>query len=160
MARKVMVRSTGPAGLERIELKRLTERIGWLFSLLQEAVAAQVPAVAGTWAPLIDVAETTNAINVRIELPGVSASQIKVGLNGDKLRVCGEKKKKTPRQRIISHHCSERSYGHFDRVIPLRWTIDIQKATAELANGVLLVRLPKLEDRRGAEFKIPIIQKD
>ena len=160
MARKVMVRSTGPAGLERIELKRLTERIGWLFSLLQEAVAAQVPAVAGTWAPLIDVAETTNAINVRIELPGVSASQIKVGLNGDKLRVCGEKNKKTPRQRIISHHCSERSYGHFDRVIPLRWTIDIQKATAELANGVLLVRLPKLEDRRGAEFKIPIIQKD
>jgi len=70
MVKKVMVRSVGPAGLERIELKRLTERVEWLSSLLQEAVAAQTPAIAGTWAPSVDVCETTKAINVRIELPG------------------------------------------------------------------------------------------
>jgi HSP20 family protein len=158
--KKAMVRSVGPAGLERIELKRLTERIGWLFSLLQEAVAAQVPSVAGTWAPLVDVCETTKAIDVRIELPGVNAAQIKLGLNGDKLRISGDKKKKAPRQRILSHHCSERTYGHFDRVIPLRWSIDTSNARAELLNGVLLIHLPKLTDRRGSEFRIPIIQKD
>ena len=39
--KRVMVKSVGPAGLERIELQRLTERIGWLFSLLQEAAAVQ-----------------------------------------------------------------------------------------------------------------------
>ena len=155
-----MVRSVGSAGLERIELKRLSERIGWLSSLLQEAVAAQTPAVAGTWAPPVDVCETTKAISVRIELPGVSAAQVRVGLNGNKLRIYGEKKKKSLRQRIVSHHCSERNYGHFDRVIPLRWSIDISGATAELSNGMLLVQLPKLKDRRGSEFKIPIIQKD
>jgi len=160
MVRKVMVRSVGSAGLERIELKRLTERIEWLFSLLQEAVAAQTPAVAGTWAPSIDVCETTKAIEVRIELPGVTAAQIRVGLNGNKLRVYGEKKKKALRLKVVSHHCSERSYGHFDRVIPLRWPIDISSASAELSNGMLLVRLPKLKDRRGSEFKIPIVQKD
>jgi HSP20 family molecular chaperone IbpA len=160
MGKRVMVRSVGSAGLERIELKRLSERIGWLSSLLQEAVAAQTPAVAGTWAPPVDVCETTKAISVRIELPGVSAAQVRVGLNGNKLRIYGEKKKKSLRQRIVSHHCSERSYGHFDRVIPLRWSIDISGATAELSNGMLLVQLPKLKDRRGSEFKIPIIQKD
>jgi HSP20 family protein len=159
-AKKAMVRSVGAAGLERIELKRLTERVEWLFTLLQEAVAAQTPAIAGTWAPTVDVCETTNAIDVRIELPGVAVAQVKVGLNGNKLRICGEKKKKIARQRIVSHHCSERSYGHFDRVIPLRWSIDIGAATAELSNGMLLVHLPKLKDRRGSEFKIPIIQKD
>ena len=155
-----MVRSVGSAGLERIELKRLSERIGWLSSLLQEAVAAQTPAVAGTWAPPVDVCETSQAVNIRIELPGVSAAQVRVGLNGNKLRIYGEKKKKSLRQRIVSHHCSERSYGHFDRVIPLRWSIDISGATAELSNGMLLVQLPKLKDRRGSEFRIPIIQKD
>ena len=160
MGKRVMVRSVGSAGLERIELKRLSERIGWLSSLLQEAVAAQTPAVAGTWAPPVDVCETMKAISVRIELPGVSAPQVRVGLNGNKLRIYGEKKKKSLRQRIVSHHCSERSYGHFDRVIPLRWSIDISGATAELSNGMLLVQLPKLKDRRGSEFKIPIIQKD
>jgi HSP20 family protein len=99
-------------------------------------------------------------IDVRIELPGVTIGQVRVGLNGNKLRICGEKKKRAARQRVISHHCTERTYGHFDRVIPLRWSIDISAATAELSNGMLLVHLPKLKERRGSEFKVPIIQKD
>src|SRR6476646_9356487 len=129
-----MVKNIGPAGLERIELKRLTERVGRLFSVLQEASQEQVPVVAGLWLPPVDVCETADAICVRIELPGVSASQIKIGLNSSKLRVYGEKKKRSPRQRIVSHLCSERSYGHFNRIVPVRWTISVKDATAELGN--------------------------
>ena len=157
--KRVMVRSIGPAGLERIELKRLTERIGWLFSLLQEAAAAQTPTTAGTWSPAVDVCETTKAIHVRIEVPGVTAAQIRVGLNGNQLRVCGDKKKRAVRQRIASHHCSERIYGHFERVVPIRWPIDVKGATAELSKGILLICLPKLKDRRGSEVSIPITEK-
>ena len=91
-------------------------------------------------------------------LPGVRAEQIKLGLTNTQLRICGEKKKSVPRNRIISHLCSERSYGHFSRTVPLRWTLSVREATAELSNGVLIVHLPKLKDRRGAEFKIPIKQ--
>jgi HSP20 family protein len=152
-----MVKSVGPAGLERIELKRLTERVGRLFSVLQEAAEAQIPAIAGAWAPSVDVCETASAICVRIELPGVAANQIKIGLNSNKLRVYGEKKRNS-RQRIVSHLCSERSYGHFDRVVPLRWTISVKDATAELVNGMVLVNLPKIKDRRGSEFKVPITE--
>lgn len=155
-----MVKSVGPAGLERIELKRLTERIGRLFSVLQEAAEAQMPAIAGTWAPSVDVCETTTAICIRVELPGVNASQIKIGLNSSKLRVYGEKKKRNPRQRIVSHLCSERNYGHFNRVVPLRWTISVKDATAELANGMLRINLPKIKDRRGSEFRVPIVEMD
>ena len=151
-----MVKNIGPAGLERIELKRLMERVGQLFSVLQEAAEEHMPAIAGAWVPPVDVCETANAICIRIELPGVNASQIKIGLNSSKLRVYGEKKKRNPRQRIVSHLCSERSYGHFNRVVPLRWTISVKNATAELINGVLLINLPKIKDRRGSEFKVPI----
>jgi len=151
-----MVKSVGAAGLERIELKRLTERIGRLFSVLQEATEAQVPAIAGAWAPPVDLCETANAICVRIELPGVTASQIKIGLHSNKLRICGEKKKRRSRQRIVTHLCSERSYGQFNREVPLRWTISVKDATAELANGVLTIHLPKIKDRRGSEFRVPI----
>jgi HSP20 family protein len=153
-----MVKNVGPAGLERIELKRLTERVGRLFSVLQEATQEQVPVVAGGWLPPVDVCETVDAILVRIELPGVSAAQIKIGLNSSKLRVYGEKKKRNPRQKIVSHLCSERSYGHFNRVVPLRWTISVKEATAELGNGMLLINLPKIKDRRGSEFKVPILE--
>jgi HSP20 family protein len=155
-----MVKSVGSAGLERIELKRLTERLGRLFSMLQEAAEAQLPAIAGTLAPPVDVCETSDAICIRIELPGVSASQIKLGLNSNKLSIHGEKKKRNTRQRIVSHLCSERSYGHFDRVVPLRWTISVKDATAELANGMLLINLPKIKDRRGSEFRVPITEKE
>lgn len=151
-----MVKSVGAAGLERIELKRLTERIGKLYSVLHEAAESEVTPLAGAWTPAVDVCETAEAICIRIEVPGVSASQIRIALNSDKIRIYGEKKKRTPRQRIISHLCSERNYGRFNRVVPLRWTISVQDSRAELKNGVLLIHLPKLKDRRGAEFRIPI----
>src|SRR2546421_13103850 len=144
-----MVKNVGAAGLERIELKRLTDRVGRLFAMLQEAAQEQLPAVVGAWVPPVDVCETANAICIRIELPGVSASQIKIGLNSNKLRLYGEKKKRSPRQRIVSHLCSERSYGHFNRVVRLRWTISVKDATAELSNGMLVINLPKTKERRG-----------
>lgn len=155
-----MVKSVGAAGLERIELQRLTERIGRLFSVLQEAAEAQLPAVAGAWSPPVDLCETAKVIYVRIELPGVRAAHVKIGLNSSKLRISGEKKKRQTRHRIVSHLCSERAYGSFNRVVPLRWTISVKDATAELSKGVLVIRLPKTQDRRGSEFRIPITEEE
>jgi HSP20 family protein len=143
-------------GLKRIELERLRDGVGRLYAALQEATEAEVPVAGVSWAPPVDLCETKNDITVRVELPGVTASHIKVGLTNTHLRICGEKKKRASRHRIVSHLCSERSYGHFSRVLPLRWTVNVSEATAELTNGVLIIRLPKQKDRRGAEFKIPI----
>jgi len=153
-----MVKNVGPAGLERIELHRLMERVGRLFSVLQEAAQEQVPAIAGAWVPPVDVCETSDAVCLRIELPGVSASQIKIGLSSNKVRIYGEKKKRNPRQRIVSHLCSERGYGHFNRVVPVRWTISVTGAKAELSNGMLFINLPKIKDRRGSELRVPITE--
>jgi HSP20 family molecular chaperone IbpA len=36
----------------------------------------------------------------------------------------------------------------------------VQDASAELENGILMVRFPKIEDRRGAEFMIKVADKD
>jgi HSP20 family protein len=151
-----MIKAAQATGLERLELERLRDRVGRLFDALQEATLTDAPATPGAWSPPVDMCETAEAVTVRIELPGVASSQIKVGLTSTHLRVCGEKKRRTPRARIISHLCSERSYGHFSRTVPLRWTIDVREATADLVNGILTVRLPKRRDRRGAEFRVTI----
>jgi len=147
-------------GLKRIELERLRDGVGRLYASLQEATEAEVPLAGPAFAPPVDLCETKNDITVRIELPGIAASQIKVGLSNTHLRICGQKKKRAPRNRIISHLCSERSYGLFSRVLPLRWTINVGEATAELSGGVLIVRLPKRRDRRGSEFQVPIKEND
>jgi HSP20 family protein len=150
------MRAVVATGLEALEIKRLRDRIGRLFATLQEAVEADAPLATGAWSPPVDVCETERLISVRIELPGVTADQIKIGLTSSKLRIWGTKKKRVSRQRIVSHLCSERSYGNFSRIVHLRWTINIRETRAELANGVLIIRLPKTRDRRGTEFRVPI----
>jgi HSP20 family protein len=151
-----MIKPARATGLERLELQRLRDRVGRLFAALQEATVAEDPLASETWAPPVDLCETGKAVIVRVELPGVSADQIKIGATNTQLRIWGEKKRRKPRNRIISHLCSERMYGKFTRLVPLRWTVSVQDATAELENGILVVIFPKIEDRRGVEFRIPI----
>jgi HSP20 family protein len=150
----------GAAGLQRLEIQQLRERVGRLFEALQEAVEGDDPFASGTWAPPVDLCEAEDAIHVRVELPGVPADAIKIGLTSAQLRVYGEKPRRVARRRITSHHCSERRYGRFSRIVPLRWPISVRNATAELVNGLLIIRLPKLSDRRGGEFKIPVVDKN
>ena len=95
-------------------------------------------------------------IIVRVELPGVSADQIKIGLCNTKMRIWGEKKRRPARRRIMSYLCSERSYGKFGRIVPLRCTFSVKDVTAHMKNGVLHIHLPKIEDRRGNEVVITV----
>ncbi len=144
-------------GLERIELERLRDRVGQLFSALQAAAEDVGVPVPGAWLPPVDLCESTEVVTVRIELPGVIAEQVELVLTGTQLRISGRKVRSLPRGRIV-HLCSERSYGQFSRVVPLRWPVRVNEAIAELRNGVLTVLLPKLKERRGAELKIPITE--
>jgi HSP20 family protein len=141
--------------LERVELERLRARVERLFVALQEASEMEALDAPGAWLPPVDLCESPSCVTVEVELPGLRAEAVEVTLTNEHLRVSGRRRKGAPRG-VISHLCSERSYGNFTRTIPLRWPIRTAGATAELKNGVLTVRLPKLEDRRGSEFKIKV----
>lgn len=143
-------------GLERIELERLRERLGRLFTVLDEAAEVDAPPAPGRWLPPVDLCETETGLVVSVELPGVAADQVSVILSGAQLHISGEKNRRAQRRRGLSHLCSERSYGRFDRTLHLRWTISAQDVTAEMRNGVLVVRLPKLKERRGTTFKVTV----
>ena len=151
-----MIKPIRATGLERLELQRLRDRVGRLYVALEEATEAENPLASGAWAPPVDLCETEDKIFLRVELPGVTADQIKIGLTNTKLRIWGEKKRRQARRRIISHLCSERSYGKFNRVVRLRWTICVRTASAELKNGMLYIYLPKIEDRRGSETMVEV----
>jgi HSP20 family protein len=151
-----MLKPTRTIGLERLELHRLRDRVGRLFAALQEATVADDPLASETWAPPVDLCETSEGIVVRVELPGLTAESINIGATNTQLKIWGEKKRRVGRHKIISHLCSERSFGKFSRLVPLRWTVSLQDAKAVVSNGILTVRLPKIEDRRGVEFKIPV----
>ena len=109
----------------------------------------------GVWLPPVDVCESEQVVTVVVELPGVRAADVSVSVAGAELRVTGRKRKGAPRG-VISHLCSERSYGQFTRTVALRWPVRVGAATAELRDGLLTVRLPKREERRGAEYRIEV----
>ena len=151
-----MIKPIRATGLERLEVQLLRDRVGQIYAALQEATEAENPLVSGTWAPPVDLCETETAILIRAELPGVTADQIKIGLTNTKLRIWGEKKRRPNRRKVISYHCSERSFGKFGRIVPLRWSVCIRDATAELRGGMLHITLPKIQDRRGEEVLVEV----
>jgi HSP20 family protein len=141
------------------ELERLRGRVGRLLVALQEASEMVAGEAGAAWLPAVDLCESDACVTVCVELPGVRAEHVEVTLAGDELRVRGRKRKGAPRG-VISHLCSERSFGQFARNIKLRWPVRKDRATAELKDGVLTVRLPKLEDQRGREHRIEVKESD
>ncbi len=113
----------------------------------------------GTWTPKVDICETLRAVNVRVEVPGADTSDVTLTIQDGILRVQGIKREAAPVGKLLCYYCLERRYGRFDRTIPVHWVVDARKARASLERGVLTVRLPKLEDRRGQLVQIPIVRR-
>ncbi len=96
----------------------------------------------GPFAPEVDVTEKEGELRVCVELPGVDEKDIDLSLSEDALTVRGEKKaEKEEKER--GRHYVERTYGAFERRIPLPCEIAPDKANASFKNGVLTVTLPK-----------------
>ncbi|MFN3689083.1 Hsp20/alpha crystallin family protein [Salinarimonas sp.] len=89
-----------------------------------------------------DVVQTDNAIEISIELPGMTMEDIEVTVTDDLLTVKGEKKIERQEEKK-GYYLSERSYGAIWRTIPLPPGTDGAKAEASFRNGVLTVRLPQ-----------------
>lgn len=109
----------------------------------------------GSFIPSVDVKEDNKEITVKAELPGMDEKDIEVLLMENTLTLKGEKKEEKEEKKKDYYHI-ERSYGSFNRVIPLPAGIDMQKVNAGFKNGVLTVRLPKTEEAAAKGKKIPV----
>ncbi|MFZ4537111.1 Hsp20/alpha crystallin family protein [Propionivibrio sp.] len=91
-----------------------------------------------------EVEETDKEIVVRLEVPGMEKKDCEVRIEGNRLFLSG--RKHFERTSVDSNfHIMERAYGSFQRVIPLPKNVLEEKAEATYLNGVLTVRLPKME---------------
>jgi HSP20 family protein len=90
--------------------------------------------------PHVEVVDSDKEIRVLAELPGLDDKDVEVLMQDGVLTIRGEKKSEIEdRERAFS----ERSYGRFERRIPLGQEIDEDKVEAGFRNGVLTVTLPK-----------------
>ena len=96
----------------------------------------------GAGMPVIDVAETNDAIEVNAELPGVDEKDIKVSLDGNRLAISGEKKGETKKDEK-DWHMEERSYGSFYRSLSLPFKPEDGAIEAHFDKGVLHLNIKK-----------------
>ena len=99
------------------------------------SVLGRIPA----W-PSVEVVASDKDIRVSAELPGLDEKDVEVLVDNDVLILRGEKRAETEDQ---ERRFSERYYGQFERVIPLPFAVEDDKAEASFNNGVLTVTLPK-----------------
>ena len=105
--------------------------------------------------PPADVNETPAGMIVRMEIPGVAAGDIEVWIKGATIEVSGDKKR-DPSCRDASFICLERAFGRFQRAFEVTGSLDMGRVTAVLKGGVLVLSIPKCDERRGRRRRIPV----
>jgi HSP20 family protein len=108
-----------------------------------------------TFYPRVDIMETDKAVIVHCDLPGMSKDTIDVSFKGGNLIISG--RRETVHQKSGADWISqERSYGNFERFIPIHEKLVEDKITAEYKDGVLTVTLPKVKEATKPAKKITI----
>lgn len=91
-----------------------------------------------------DIYEKDNHIFVETEIPGMNKKNIKVKLENNVLTITGEKKRDKEDKETIYRH-NERIFGTFERSFTLPVEVNPEKTEAKFENGVLVIKLQKLE---------------
>ena len=105
------------------------------------------------WAPAADVYETKNEMVIVAELPGLSEKDIHLSMTGDLLTIQGERQW-GGEAKDASHYRRERWFGTFERTFSLPMPVDSGQVKATYRDGVLTVKLPKVEEIKPKEIKI------
>ena len=103
--------------------------------------------------PKVDVVDTEEAVEVKAEIPGLDEKDLDVSIEGNCLRIKGEKKNER-REEDKGYYLLERSYGSFERHLALPDNVDVDKADATFKNGVLHVKIPKVEETKPKKINI------
>ena len=135
-------------------LALLQQEMGELFHRL--SVLDRADRLPGSeWSPAVDVFEARDRLVVVIEVPGLAPESLRVVFRERELVLAGERRARRPGPGA-TFLCLERPHGRFERAIPLDGPVDVARARATLAGGLLTVTLPRLHERRGRETVIPI----
>ena len=136
------------------EMEQMFESLlprGWLLpfpwerSLLAETPEARLPRV--------DVIDREAEVLVRAEAPGVKKDELEVAITGNTVTIKGHTAHEEKEEKGEYYRC-EITGGAFARTITLPAEVDAEHAAAEFHDGVLEIRLPKIEHAKRRLLKV------
>jgi HSP20 family protein len=145
-----MAQTFGPL----LEAARIQSEINRLFDNLLDLGSAGKD--GGSWIPNIDMSETEDSLVVKVDLPGVEISDLRLSVHGGNVIIEGQKARPAPSGEALQMVASERAFGAFRRVVHLTAPVNTHRAEATMAEGLLRIRFPKVPNRRGEQVRIEV----
>jgi HSP20 family protein len=107
----------------------------------QERLESLFSRTAPGWVPTADLYEVADRYVLTIEVPGLSRADVQIQFHGDTLVVRGERPALECPERF---HQLERGHGPFARSFRFSQAVRADAITADIADGVLTIALPKM----------------
>ena len=105
-----------------------------------------------TRVPYVDVIDSGNEYVVKAEVPGLKKQTLKIDVGPNELSLSAESDvEKEEKGKTYLHR--ERAFSTFRRNIGFAESIDAEKASARMSEGILTITLPKLEPRAEKKTK-------
>jgi HSP20 family protein len=112
------------------------------------------PATEAALLPAVDVIEDANGITLYADLPGVPKDRLHLNVEADTLTLEGEIALPTPEGMEATH--VEVGLPRYRRVFTLSKELDPTNVSAELAHGVLKLRIPKAEHAQPRRIQVAV----
>ncbi|MBD0266683.1 MAG: Hsp20/alpha crystallin family protein, partial [Cyanobacteria bacterium Co-bin8] len=123
------------------EIETLQKEMNRLFDQLSSSELSQVG--SGAFFPAAEMNETEEAIDLRVEIPGVAREDIDVQVSVASVAISGKRRTETKTEQDGMTR-SEFHYGKFERLIPLPSRIQNTHVDAQYKDGILTLHLPKV----------------
>jgi HSP20 family protein len=107
-------------------------------------------AVAARSLPL-DVWADEDSFTLQAYLPGVNPDDVEITMEGEELTIRGQFPQLDEERKFIKR---ELFHGSFERRLTVNVPVDAERITAEFANGVLTVTVPKAEAVKPKQIKV------
>lgn len=93
---------------------------------------------------VVDVYETNGEIVIQSAIAGINPEDLDISIENDLVIIKGERKE-IPEKKEKNYFYKECYWGAFSREIILPAEVDAGKAQATMKNGILTIRIPKIE---------------
>lgn len=133
----------------RREMEQVFRRLDEASSTTLSLIGAEALSMGG---PRLQVDDAGGEVVVMAELPGFKAEDVHVSVEQRTLSIRGERRDETPEGYTV--HRKERGAVRFARVISLPAGVETDGVQANLKNGVLELRMPKLASERPRSIAI------
>ena len=101
----------------------------------------------------IDVYQTPNEIVIKSTIAGVKPEDIDISMTNDMITIKGNRKK-DDEAKEEDYYYQECYWGPFSRSVILPVDVEVDSAEAGMKNGILTIRLPKIEKVKTKKISI------